>query len=474
MDTTTEAENAAPDVEHVEHPEVVERGPSTEIEQASPRSAVEAAAEAALAMPGMPGRDEFLTLAMQARVLSMSGAAPAAVRQSPHVALHVAMVGRDLGISPSAALELIDIIDGGTDQRTGEKQYRLSLSPQLINGQIRRLGLGSIIPIRRTAYECVAVALGPRGVYDPRCRPLWPEHHPECGCFDVLGDSTFTWEDAQLAGLAGRDCQPGDHKTREVQRGQRKVQRCGCNSGYITYPQRMMWWRAAGFCADDYFPEAGLGLYTPEALGAHVGPDGRPIDPTDVELPPGYEPAAEPPPAEPPAPPAPADPDALWALQVRIMALPDEQRALMAERWKDSGRLTWEDDHGQRHPIRASQLPASALTSAESMVTGFERLAARADETWNPETAAEEVLARLAPTVAAVAVPLVIIQPPATAATAHQDGPRDAPGGEGTREPAEGHTAPVAEDDVEGAVCAGDDCTSPAEASGYCSAHEPF
>ena len=51
-------------------------------------------------MPGVPGRDEFLALALQARMLSMSGAAPKAVRSNPYVVLHVAMVGTRPGCSP--------------------------------------------------------------------------------------------------------------------------------------------------------------------------------------------------------------------------------------------------------------------------------------------------------------------------------------------------------------------------------------
>src|SRR5688572_9488706 len=60
-------------------------------------------------MPGVPSHDEFVTLAMTARILAMSGAAPELVRDNPYVAFHVAMVGRDLGISPSASLSLIDV-----------------------------------------------------------------------------------------------------------------------------------------------------------------------------------------------------------------------------------------------------------------------------------------------------------------------------------------------------------------------------
>jgi len=329
-DTDTEAEALAPD-------EVT--GPGTDLElAASDRTptALEAAAEAALALPGAAGHDEFWALAAQARILAMSGAAPKLVRESPHLALHVALVGRDLGISPSAALELIDVIESGG-------QPRLSLSPQLMNGQIRRLGLGEIVPVERTDTLCVAAAIGPGGT-DRRCRVTGVLRHVEGGCTcDVLGYSEFSWEDARGAGLVGPDCQPGQHvKNQQREKNGRTWKVCGCNQGYTTYPKRMLWWRASGFAADDYFPEAGLGLYSAEALGASIGPDGRPIDVESVELPPGYEPQAIGSGRNGTAPPAErmADPDELWELQARMHALPEGHLGELKAQWmKEECRL---------------------------------------------------------------------------------------------------------------------------------------
>lgn len=274
-------------------PEVVEmvQEPVADKALALRNEAVERVADAALAMPGVPGRDEFLSLAMQARILSMSGAAPLGVRNNPYVAFHVAMVGRDLGISPSAALELIDVVGYDKSKPGGGDKIQLSLSPQLLNGQIRRLGLGSIVPGYRDNHRAVAIVLAPGGMVDPRCRRTIPEHHEDCQCHGVLGESEFSWEDAQGAGLAGPDCKPGEHTAncKNWTRGQ------SCAQGYKTYPKRMHWWRASGYAADDYFPEAGLGLYTAEELGAIVDAEGRPIDPSTVDLPDGYEPEVRPP-----------------------------------------------------------------------------------------------------------------------------------------------------------------------------------
>lgn len=360
-------------------PEVVE-APSTEVAKQEPPSALERAAEAALAMPGVPGREEFLAMAMQARMLSMSPASK--VKDQPHLAFHLAMVGRDLGISPSAALELIDVIPG-----SGNRPPQLSLSPQLLNGQIRRLGLGSIVPAIQTAERCVAVALRPGGRLDQRCRASWPEHREDCECVGIMGDTEFNWQDAQMAGLVGPECKPGEHKTAQRQRQNGSTyQACPCNQGYITYPKRMMWWRASGYCADDFFPEAGLGLYTAEELGAIVDGEGRPIDAASVELPPGYEPPAPPPQEE-------ADPATIFAIQLGIATLPEDALTVMR------GKYT--EKFGGTKP---GDLSAPQSRAALSILRGCQSLAkANSRGAWTPDAAAEPLLACLA---VAASVPL--------------------------------------------------------------------
>lgn len=364
-----------------EQPSAQSEPPGTGLERAN--AVIDAAANAAAAMPGVPGRDEFLGLAMQARMLSMSAAAPKAVRNNPALAFHVAMVGRDLGVSPSAALELIDVIE--TKRNSGE--FQLSLSPQLLNAQVRRLGLGEIIPGSRSTVRAVAVVVGPRGL-DPRCRRL-PfrddgrfDHVADCTC-DILGDSEFSWEDAREAGLVGKNCQPGDHK-------RNSEGRCGCNSGYQSYPKRMLWWRAGGFAADDYFPEAGLGLYSPEELGAVVDENGRPIDPATVELPPGYEQRqvgrgsrgagqadGDPGPV--------ADATKLRDLRVRILSLPDALKGELKQKWAGSNLAGY----------TAAALPESKYGLANSMLLGFEARA-RAMEGWDQAKARQEAAATIA------------------------------------------------------------------------------
>lgn len=323
----------------VEPGELVVRDPAAELAQRRD-SAVEAAADAALAMPGVPGRDEFLALAMQARILSLSGAAPKEVRNNPYVAFHVAMVGRDLGISPTAALNLIDVI-------TTQSGPQLSLSPQLLNAQIRRLGLGSIRPVVQERDRCIARAFGPDGT--------------------VLGETEFTWEDARDAGLVGPRCQPGEHHetTRQRNNGS-SYKTCGCNQGYRTYPKRMMWWRAAGFCAADYFPEAGLGLYSPEELGAVVDAEGRPIDPAQVALPAGYDDPADRQREQQQrqqdrqaARDQPGKPEELFELQLHIGALPEKNRKELGEAYKA---------HQEIRRWRVERMPQRLVSTLRSMV----------------------------------------------------------------------------------------------------------
>lgn len=383
---TTYAESEHVAAEVVENPQPRPEGaePGQAVELADrPASVLEAATAAAMAMPGVPGMDEFLSLAMQARMLSMSGAAPAHIRNHPHIAFHVAMIGRDLGISPTAAIQLIDVIGKADDPNP-----QLSLSPELLNGQIRRLGLGSIRPITRTGLLCVAGAYGPDG--------------------ELLGESEFSWGDAVIAGLADDRCEPTRHWVANQQQ-------CRCRRGYRTYPKRMLWWRAAGFAAQDYFPEAGLGLYSPEALGAIVDETGRPIDPTQVELPEGYRPHGN---GQARAVPAEdiADGGDLWVLQARIAALPAAQKAELRTRWAETPRLQVDGarrDDGGPVLIPANRLPVSAMRLVRSFVSGLESQARRTDDGYDPDEATRLVLTHCAMVLAAFLTRTATDTPPA-------------------------------------------------------------
>lgn len=368
MTTTETPEPITPEVV-ADAGEQTSRAPAVVEHQDRANALIEQAAEHAL-MPGVPGRDEFVTLAMSARILAMSGAAPPEVRNNPYVAFHVAMVGRDLGISPSASLALIDVIKG-------QNGPQLSLSPQLLNGQVERLGLGHIVPAYRGVDRAVAVAVKPDGHVDARCSRSWPDHVEGCECHGIIGDSEFTWEDARMAGLVAPQCQPGSHQGTCMQKGGSPR----CNQGYKTYPKRMLWWRASGFCADDWFPTASLGLYSPEALGAVVDDEGRPVDPSTVELPDGYQPKA-------PEPVEMVDHDTREALRERIRALPEAARGELMAKW------TERDDQGTPYlqplgkPDEPPKLWKRQLGKARALVTHYEDRARKGEwGDWDPPAA---------------------------------------------------------------------------------------
>lgn len=298
-------------------------------------AAITAAAEAALAMPDIPGRDEFLSLCMQAKVMAEASIVPKALRGKPHDVLVVLLTGRDLGIPVTTALRKVYVIDG-----------QPSLAPQLLNARIRQLGLGAIRPHPDTTdTRAGAIPLGPDGI--------------------ELGPTVwFSWDDAKRAKLVGRNCEPWEHASG-----------CKCKDNWKAYPQRMLWWRAAGYAADDYFPEASLGLYSPDELGAITMDDGTPIDVDSVELPPGFEGRGR----GGPDGTEPADLETLQGLHVSLLALPPEVLAEAKDRWRE-----------QLPPI--GKLTDAEARRARALLSGFQSQA-RKVEGWQAPAAEAEVRA---------------------------------------------------------------------------------
>lgn len=303
-------------------PEIVERT-GVEIERHEANRTIDRLTEGVLDTPGIPGRDEFLNLCLQAKLLSMSAAVPKGMRDNPHLCLHVVLLARDLGMSPTTALNLIDFIpeDGQHPERGGQ----LSLSPELLDAQVRRLGLGKVVTLSVTDEKAVAVALEPGG---------YVKRDIEGNPVEIAGEigrSEFTWSDAVTAGLVDDRCtSPTNHWKKDGTRGTSRDDRCGCRTGWRTYPKRMLSWRAKGYAVHDHFPEAAVGLYSPEELGAEVDDQGRLIDPATVELPQGYEPPPPPPPSPDELPPADDD---LALLKIAIAALDDQGRADLKSQW---------------------------------------------------------------------------------------------------------------------------------------------
>jgi hypothetical protein len=254
----------------VTHAEVVD-GELVPVESRADK-AIAHAAEEAFNTSGIPDRDEFLSLAMQARVMSMSGIVPKALQGKPADTFIVLLTGRDLGIPVTAAINQIHVIDG-----------KVSISPKLLNARLRSLKIGKVIPGKRDATMAEAIACDMDGT------PLGPP-------------VVYTMAMAKQAKLDGKN-------------------------NWKTYPERMLWWRAVGYAVDDYFPEAGLGLYSPDELGAVTDADGNPIDPGTAPLPEGFAPAE-------PVHNAPADPADLDLIARTIAALPVDGRDKLRGIWK--------------------------------------------------------------------------------------------------------------------------------------------
>lgn len=384
--------------------EIVDGGGALPVKQSGAHAAIEAAAHAAMAEPDLPGRDEFMAMAMMARIIAGSDLAPKSIRGKPADAFVMLLTARDLGIPLTAAMRKVYVIDG-----------QPSIAPQLECALIRRLGLGAVVPWERnhevTDYAG-AVAIGPDGV--PMGPPVF-----------------FTWDDAKVAQLVATECAPGVHSTDCKKNQQNRDMKPGpfkCKHNWITYPRDDMWWRAAGRCARMYFPEAALGIYSPDELGAITDDMGRPIDPATIELPPGFEQAERKTGAaarasrEATGDVEKGDADELADLVLRARVLPEEQQTAFKVKFRESERL---------RAFTLSTLPADRVRLAASMLKGFERMAERTG--WNAETAKAEHLAA---------------HPPETAPQT-PGAPEPAPEVEGgatepepTGKPGDGHTDP--------------------------------
>ena len=184
----------------------------------------------------MPTRGDLDTLLELAAKLALATTVDdGLLRGNASNILHVLLVARDLDIAVTAALQQIHVIDG-----------KISISPRLKLALISKAGIGRI----------------------------WPDP----GNDDTVGTActsrdgrdytrTVTWADAQQFGKIDGRCKPAAHHTN-----------CRCKANYKRYPGRMLWWRAAGWLADEIYPEATHGHYSPDELGADTDGDGRPID----------------------------------------------------------------------------------------------------------------------------------------------------------------------------------------------------
>lgn len=357
------------DVEVVEHPDL-DAEPMVP-EPATPGTALERAAEMAMEQAHIPGRDEFLSLAMQARIFAYSNLVPRALQGKPNDVFLVLMTGRDLHLPVTTALRKVYVIDG-----------TVSVAPLLRIGAVARLGLGSVKPHPEN-----------------RKRRDWAGAIVRDQFGNVIGETEFTWQDAAEAGLVRADCAPGQHTSECIaNRGKDGVKQQGnrganfCKDNWRKNPGRMCWWRAAGFAVDDYFPEASMGLYSPDELGALTDDDGEPLDPANMELPEGFGPpnarrgANNGSVSRPAAPDAASDQDKA-ALKGRTARL-DPRFFTGAEDGSTArGALLalWGDSDGKEPLPPVHSLLAKHLGRAKAMVTSIEKRAEKGEwGVWTP------------------------------------------------------------------------------------------
>lgn len=160
---------------------------------------------------------EWKALREQAAELVRSGFLPRAVNTAEK-AIAIIQTGRELGIGPMQALRAIHIIEG-----------KPTMSAELIAGLVLARIPGALLHVAKTTNEeCVVRA----------ARPGQPPT-----------EYRFTIADARAAGIAGKD-------------------------NWKKYPRAMLRARALSEAARGTFPDASMGLYDPDELGAVTNEQG--------------------------------------------------------------------------------------------------------------------------------------------------------------------------------------------------------
>jgi hypothetical protein len=164
----------------------------------------------------------------QAKYIAQSGLVAGA--EKPEQAIVVMLLGLDLGLRPTAALRGIDIIKG-----------KPAIKPQLMAALIVSAGHPRVRVIERSEKQCV----------------LEFRHKDD----DAVVTVSYTWAEAQRAGLAGKD-------------------------NYAKNPADMLYNRCLGRGARQEYPEIFFNLYGPDELGTieTVESTARPPDTEPVTL----------------------------------------------------------------------------------------------------------------------------------------------------------------------------------------------
>lgn len=339
-----------------------------------------------------PSPDEWERMTAMAVVMSASNIVPAALRGKPNDVFVILWTGRDLGIPVTTALRSVHVIEGTP-----------SLSPKLRIARVHMLGLGDVVPDPMQEADprlaCIALALDNAkcnvckgaqflGLDEETMKPIPCEACRTTG-HRIKGKYEYTWAMAKAAGALSQtdDCTPDDHKCKSSNNGKTTWR---CKQNWRTYPDRMLWWRAGGYIVDTVFPEAGMGLYSPDELGAVTDEDGTMINVDTVELPSGYEGSRRG--GRSAASVEPADPAEVEALGKRIQALPEAQKASLKLRWDEKGH---EGRINTLATLLSTQLPiAKALVNgaeADAKASGWKPPdPAATDDTASPPPVAQE------------------------------------------------------------------------------------
>jgi hypothetical protein len=163
---------------------------------------------------------QWEVMCAKAKTLVSSGFLPRAVR-TPEQAIAIMQTGVELGLGPMQAMRSIHVIEG-----------KPTISAELMAGLVFQRVPGALLRVAKTGADMCEVHAA---------RPGQPP--------TVI---TWTLADARAAGIAGKDV-------------------------WKKYGRAMLRSRAISEACRAVFPDATLGLYTPEELGAQVDDSGAAI-----------------------------------------------------------------------------------------------------------------------------------------------------------------------------------------------------
>jgi hypothetical protein len=390
-------------------------------------------------LPVMPLPGEWEQILGMAVAFSKAQICPRALKGKPNDMALVLWTGRELGVPLTSAMREVYVIEGTT-----------TISPKLKLGRVQMLGLGKIIPdplAEQSKTSATALAL-----LNERCQLCqgasgWlikdgePVPCPACHTtgFKPAGPPhTFTWEDARIAGLisATDDCTPDHHVCKHGDKWR-------CKDNWRHWPKNMTWWRASTQSVDIYFPQAGLGLYTPDDVGIITDINGEIIDVDVVQTWTSDAPAETPP----------ASAEQVADIRWRVAALPEAQRTEFVNRW------TEKVEEGRLEPVR--ELLSSHVALGTALLQGAESMANR--EGWEAPPYPADVVAAVAEQDAARAAAREVGGGPAVPpAEAGSEAPREAPDqGEARNDPSSPIEAPTGQEEASPGQGAGE---APAEA----------